>query len=202
MTSRALHTDDPPFVVGITGTIGAGKGETSRYLAERYGFVPLFVRSVVREELERRGLPVDRDRMRELANQIRSERGADWFVRELIRKAQNEHLPQVIIDSIRVPAEAEAVRDAGGIIIAVDADRKIRYKRVVERASETDRVSYEDFVRQEEAEMTGDGGVASQNLSAVVEGADVFFENNGALEELHQKIDALMAQLRVSPHEA
>ncbi len=186
-------------MVGITGTMGAGKGEVSRYLAQRYGFTPLFVRDAIKEALQARGLPVDRDHMRELANQLRAQHGADWFVRTLLDRARQQRLDRVIIDSIRAPAEAEAVREAGGIILAVDADRRLRYERVRARASETDQVSFEEFVRQEEAELTGAAGPNAQNLAAVMEDADVLLENDGSLDALHVKLDQLMAQLRIAP---
>ncbi|MDR0438308.1 MAG: AAA family ATPase, partial [Bacteroidales bacterium] len=51
------------MIIGITGTIGAGKGTIVDYLVSQKGFLHFSVRDFLSEEIERRGLPVNRDTM-------------------------------------------------------------------------------------------------------------------------------------------
>ena len=43
-------------IIGITGTIGAGKGTIVDYLVKEKGYVHYSVRAFIAEEIQRRGL--------------------------------------------------------------------------------------------------------------------------------------------------
>jgi dephospho-CoA kinase len=45
-------------IVGITGTIAAGKGTIAKILEEEHGFVSLSVREFLREKLAERGIEI------------------------------------------------------------------------------------------------------------------------------------------------
>ena len=63
------------MIIGITGSFGAGKGAVAEYLVEHKGFKHLSVRTLLTKEIEKRGLPLDRDSMAAVANQLRKEAG-------------------------------------------------------------------------------------------------------------------------------
>ena len=49
------------ITIGITGTLGAGKGTIVDYLVQNRGFVHYSVRAFLIEEIKRRGLEANRD---------------------------------------------------------------------------------------------------------------------------------------------
>ena len=49
------------LIIGITGTLGAGKGTVVEYLVEKQGFDHYSVRSFLLKEINRRGMPENRD---------------------------------------------------------------------------------------------------------------------------------------------
>ncbi|MBQ7073715.1 AAA family ATPase [bacterium] len=59
-------------IVGITGTNASGKGTIVDYLVKNKNFTHYSVRAFLIQELEKRNLPVDRDHMRELGNELRA----------------------------------------------------------------------------------------------------------------------------------
>jgi dephospho-CoA kinase len=179
-------------IIGITGTNGAGKSTIVDILKRNYNYKDFSVREYLTEELQNRGLEVNRDNMRDLANEIRENKGAGYIVKELYKKALNSNC-LCIIESIRCVGEIETLRDIAQksnsqfILLGVDADQKIRYERSIKRKGNLDQISFEQFKRLEELEMQSNDP-AKQNLKECLKRADVVFTNNGTLEELEIKV--------------
>lgn len=184
-------------MVGITGTIGAGKGTVVGYLVDEKGFHHYSARTLFIEELAKRSLPIDRDHMTELANALRAEHGPTYVFEQLFAQAQA--LGQdAVIESVRTVAEAQAIKTMeGAVLLAVDAPRKLRFERIRARKSELDNVTFEEFCAQEDREMSSTDP-NKQNIGAVLALADAVIENTGSLEELHHTIDRTLVDLGIA----
>jgi dephospho-CoA kinase len=183
------------MIVGLTGSFGAGKGEVARYLVEEKGFTHLSARALITEELEKRHLPVNRDTMTEVANDLRAKGGPTFLYERLIDKA-NQIKGDVVVESIRAVAEAEYTKAEGGVVIGVDANPELRFDRTQARGNETDQVSFEKWREQELAESNPDDPT-KQDIFGALKVSDFVIENNGSLEELHQRIETILKQLEV-----
>lgn len=179
-----------PVIIGLTSPNCAGKGEVARWLVEEYGFLHLSVRELLEEKLGERGRVNDRNAMRLLANELRAQHGHDYFVRVLCERACAQPRP-VVVESIRNPSEVRALRHCGARLFAVNADLRVRYERASKRGSSTDRVSFQEFCTQDDAEMFS-VNPHEQSVGGCVRSADVLFTNNGTVEELQAQIDAVM----------
>ncbi len=164
--------------------MGAGKGTVVDYLVTEKGFRHYSVRGFLREELERRNMPVNRDTLTAIANTLRAKHGPAYMAEQLFRQA-NISGKNCIIESIRTPGEIEALRkNESFYLLAIDADPRIRYQRIRKRNSETDNISYQVFIDNEQREMhTSDPN--KQNLAACIQRADHVIQNNGNVETLH-----------------
>ena len=180
-------------MIGITGTDGAGKGTVVDYLVEKKGFKRYHVRSLLLAEIEKKGLPKDRATMRLVANDIRREFGNDAFVTRFLEEARTHGDQFVIIDSIRAKAEADTLKKEGGILLCIDADRRIRYERIKERASSSDHVTYEEFILLEEREMN-DPDPSGMQKAEVMKMADHTITNDVSLEALYADVERFLAQ--------
>ncbi len=179
-------------IIGITGTLGAGKGTAVEHLLKS-GFKHYSVRDYLTRELIKRGEEVNRDTMVGLANSLRAEHGPSFIIEELYQEALASG-GDCIIESIRATGEIEALRAKGDfILLAIVADQHQRYERIRERQSETDQISFERFQADEAREMTN-SDPAKQNLAACIAAADLKLENNGSKEEFFVALDAALKE--------
>jgi dephospho-CoA kinase len=182
------------LIIGITGTLGAGKGTIVEYLVKEKGLVHFSVRGFISEEIVRRGLPVNRDSMVLVANDLRARHSPSYIVDQLYEKALLSS-NNCVIESIRTPGEIDSLRKKGNFeLFAVDAKPEKRFERIVERNSETDRISFLTFIENEQREMNSDDP-NKQNLKKCIELADYVFENNKSIADLQQKVEVVISQL-------
>jgi dephospho-CoA kinase len=182
------------MIIGITGTLGAGKGTVVEYLQSK-GFKHFWARGFFVQEVERRGLPVNRDTITQVANDMRALHGPGFFAKHAVEFAEREG-GNVVAESIRTVGEAEYLKKHGAILWAIDADKEVRYHRVIDRASETDKVTFEEFVAHEERELTNDDP-AKQNIQAVMAMADHVFHNDTSPEELFLDVQEALKEAGV-----
>lgn len=168
-----------PSLIGIAGTNGSGKDTTGVILADKFGYIFISVTTPMRVELERRGLPIDREHMRGLGNQWRREYGPAVLVDRAVdtyQKQPGKH-NGLAIASLRNPIEADRVHELGGIVIWVDAEPKLRYQRIqanatIRNRADEDMRTFEQFLAEEEAEMHGTSDAATLDMAIVKTKAD------------------------------
>src|SRR3990167_8321617 len=125
------------MIVGITGTLGAGKGTVAEYLHKKHGFIYLSVRNFFAEEVLKRGLMVSRETIGKVAGEVRAQHGETYPVEQLLARMGNAR--KVVVESLRTAPEAALLKSRGGVVWCIDADPKIRYQRTMGRALEKDR---------------------------------------------------------------
>lgn len=174
--------------------MGAGKGTVVEYLEKTRGFRHYSVRGFLMELIEKEGMLQNRDSMFLLGNRLRSEHGPSFITDQLYLKAVAAG-ENCIIESIRTPGEAASLKAKGNFtLLAVDADPKLRYGRITERGSETDSVSFETFIENEQREMSS-ADPNKQNLKECLRMADFILTNNGSREDLYAQVDAAIKQI-------
>ena len=182
------------MIIGITGTIGSGKGTVVEYLKKR-GFAHYSVSGILKEILKERGLPETRTYMSPLADELmkKHEGGVLFLAHE---RAEKSGIKDYILESIHRVSEADYVRSIGGVIIGVDADIRKRYERTVKRKEgEKDNVTFEEFLEHAKREDEGEKGTGP-NIRAVLKTANAVLMNNGTLDELHAQIDEILKQIK------
>ncbi len=179
------------MLIGLTGPNGGGKGEVASYLQGK-SFAYHSLSDVIRDEVRLRGDEPSRQNLIQTGNDLRQQYGFAVLAQRIL--ARIEDGTNTVIDSIRNPAEVEALRASGHFrLVLVDAPPDIRFRRLQSRNREADPKSYDDFLALEEREASG--GAHAQNLRQVEALADHSVQNDGTLTDLHHTTDLLLLQL-------
>lgn len=182
------------LIIGITGTLGAGKGTVVEYLVDNKDFNHYSVRDYITQEIKKRNLPVDRDHMVKVANDLRAKHSPSFIVDQLYATAVKAGTNS-IIESIRTPGEIESLRSKGHfVLIAVDAGLEARFQRIRLRDSETDHINFDKF-KEDEAKEMNSSDPNKQNLKKCIEVADFTIHNDGSIKDLCKQVDMILENL-------
>jgi len=180
-------------IIGLTGTFGAGKGEVSKILMNK-GYTYHSCSDVLRTELGHLGKEETIENLSKLGNEVREKLGAGELPRRLAAIIRKRKEKKSIVDSIRSAGEVEELRkEPDFVLVSVEAPIAVRYQRVKRRGRLGDDLNFEDFKRQEEAQMNGQG--SKQNLRKCMDIADYKILNDGTLEELRENVESVLDEI-------
>ena len=174
-------------VVCVTGMPGCGKEEILA-VAKDLGFSIVRMGDVVREEAQRRGLPITDSAVGGMATAEREARGFGiWAERTLPRI----HADRVVVDGLRGRAELDVFRKAFGealVVLAVHTSPKTRHERMLRRKREDDALTIEAVRARDLREL-------SWGLGEVIATADIMLVNESSLDEFRRQARVALERL-------
>lgn len=182
-------------ILAFVGAPAAGK-TVAATVARELGIPVITMGDVIREEVQRRGLPFTDEHLGAMANELRAKEGMDAIakrcvplIRALVEQAVHEAAkPVLVIDGIRGLAEVEAFKQAFGstfILVRIDAPFELRYARSQTRGRGDDALGRAEFKRREAREK-------QWGMGAAMEKADRAISNEGSLAAFKAQIRALL----------
>lgn len=102
----------------------------------------------------------------------------------MCKRLQGMDADIVILDGLRKEKEVPLVRERGGFLVYIMADKKVRYSRLKARAEKPDEIgmTWERFVEQDNAAPQ----LQIRHIGETM--ADAILQNNGAVGEFESKI--------------
>ncbi len=192
------------MIIGLTGTIGSGKSEISRYL-KTCGFSYVTISDLIREELRKRNLPLKREELQNLGNELRKLHGNNYWAKKAIETIGLNK--DGVIDGIRNIGEIEELRNLpNSFIIGIDAPENIRLmrakrrKRIIEGRLSSDSRSENEFKRIELRDRGLDEPSHGQQVLKCIEMADYVIINDSSLKALQENISSIVEKLKKSPY--
>ena len=174
---------------GLTGRNASGKTTVVDWLVEN-GYDAASCSDSIRTHLRNQGMDINRDNLIAGGRELRATHGPG-ILAEMLRDSHHD-APNLVIDSIRTPAEVEALRQRPDFrLIEIRASREVRWTRLQSRGRDGDPLDLETFVAQEEAELVA-ADDSGQALEATAELADIVIINDDDAETLRDALELLL----------
>jgi len=179
------------MLIGLTGRNASGKSTLVEWFSAK-GMESVSCSDSIREWLADQGIEATRQAMIEGGRELRRQGGPGVLAEMLLDSLDGV---DAVVDSIRTPAEVEALRSRGDfVLIEVTADVEVRWERMVERSRFGDAKEKETFLAQEEAESESNDD-AGQALNATAELADIKIVNDGSRKDLAAILEEVWEEL-------
>ena len=169
-------------VICITGMPGAGKNEVARFFEERSISI-VRMGDVVREEAERRRYKITPENLGKISVDLREEFGEEEIARRCLEQIEKMKDYVLVIEGIRSLEEIAFFRQKFGNIytLAVHSSQKTRFSRLKKRGRGDDTKLWKEFEERDLREL-------GYGLGGAIALADFMLVNEGALEELREKV--------------
>jgi len=180
------------IILGFVGELGAGKTVVCDYLKEKYNSNSYRFSGPLRDVLTRVYLDQTRENMQNLSTILRENFGQDLLAKIMAHDADSDSGKVVTVDGVRRFPDIEHLKKLDGFyLIYVSVDSKTRYERIIKRGQNPgeDKITYEEFLESEKSE-------ADKTITEVGEQADYKINNDGSLEDLNNKIEETIEEIR------
>lgn len=198
------------LIIGVVGQIAAGKGILVNYLTEKLGFTSFSLSTAVHREIEKKGIKKYTRRMlQDVGDDLRREYGDDVLAKRMLRQIESDkirynrssqlnRLNRVVIEGIRNLAEIEFLKkNSNFILIGVKVNRKLRFKRLLQRAKPWDPTNWYDFLKVDRRDLGIGQDKSGQNVAECLAYSDYILTNNKSLIEFENKISNLINSLNI-----
>lgn len=180
------------MIIAFVGKFASGKSEAADYISKNYGGEKFKFSQPLRDVIKRLYLEENIDNLSKLSEALRSQFGEDILAQIANKEIDSYEAEIKIAEGVLRLQDIKYLRKASDFyLVSVTANDKTRFNRMRDRkenAQESTK-SFEKFKQQEH-------NSSNETIPQVMKQADYTLENNGTLEEFHQKIDNLMKQLR------
>jgi dCTP deaminase len=194
-TDRELHREEKiaesekMMIIGLTGSLGAGKGVVSDYLKGK-GFERYVFSDILRDYANQNGIPQTREKLQDIGDKLRGQRGLNFLAELLYEKIKISGKKKIVVDGIRNPGEIEFFRKIEGFcLIAVDAPKEKRFKLLVARERLGDPLSWEEFLKLDARDKGIDQEESGQAVGKCINLADFILINDGELDEVISRLE-------------
>ena len=175
-------------IIALVGLAGSGKSSAVEYLTEK-GFPKIYFGGVIYKAMDEAGIEKTWDNQQKFREEIRRREGKDFVIKRVIKNIHdliNAGQNKIVLDGLYTWSEYKFLKHefpGQVVVIAIVTPKYLRYQRMakrIERPMQPHEVDQRDWSEIENLEKGGPIAIA-----------DYFIINDGSLEQLHQKIDAV-----------
>lgn len=175
-------------VIGIVGTIAAGKDTAGNHIADVFNIPSFEISSALKNICAENGVIPSRDNLIALGTQLAADHGDGYLVEYIL-----ERMPErAVITGMRQLGQIALLESSSRLtLLSIDADPSIRFERAKRNGKLGEAKSIEEFVAREIAENSAPN---AQRLFEVMELAKFHLSNEDSIEDLYTQLDLTFAK--------
>ncbi len=175
-------------VLGFTGLMASGKGESAKYLKEKHGASTYRFSTMLADALSRFYLEHSRDNFIKISEMMRSTFGEDIMAKTMAHDVDNDASQLIVVEGIRRMADIDYLSKLPNfVLVEIKADIKIRFERMKIRGEKADDAS------KTLAEFEADHQRSTElSILEVAKKATEIIDNDGTVEMLYKQLDDLV----------
>ena len=178
-------------IIAFTGMPFSGKSEAVK-IAKEMKIPVIRMGDMVWEETEKRGLELNDKNVGMIADNMRKQYGMDIWAEKTLEKIKSIKVNEkIVIDGVRNIEEIETFEEKLGddfLLIAVQVNDDLRYKRAMNRGREDDSMDLEMIKKRDKREL-------SWGLDNVIASSEIVVTNEGSQDEFRQKIRDILKKI-------
>lgn len=173
-------------IIAVVGLPGAGKTETAQFF-EKKGLPIISFGKIINDYIDQHNLPHSEEEHNKIRTQLRKEQGMEVFAKLNEQKIKEalENNPIIIIDGMRSWEEyaylKQHLEDIDIYILAIYADKGIRYKRIQGRESRNELFGVERDISE----------LMVTNMGPTIAFSDFLVKNNFSKQDLEDKLEQI-----------
>lgn len=174
--------------MGLVGPIASGKSTVADFFVAQ-GFSYFKLSDIIRQEVEERGLVMDRTTLQDVGNELREKFGGAVLAMRVADKIVKQGC-HAVVDGVRNPDEVFHLRDRlEAKMLRLESDYQTRLNRYLARATVRgeDPPTAEDFAQVNSRDLGAGEGEHGQRVKETMELADHMMVNNGSITDLTNK---------------
>ena len=168
--------------------MASGKDTAAEYLKGKYDAGIYSFSTMLADVLKRFYLDFSRDNLIKISEAMRRTFGEDIMAKTMAKDVENDGHELVVVSNARRPADVEYLsRLPHYVLVEIYADPGVRYERLAARGQKTD-----DSTKTFGQFMADHERSTELSILEVAKQAAEKINNNGSIEDLHRRLDALV----------
>jgi dephospho-CoA kinase len=171
-------------IIGITGAFGSGKTTAAEFFRNK-GYTVVVLSSLLEKEAEKRNLPLTREILQDIGNEMREKYGKGILLKKAL-----ESLPdtkKIVIDGLRNLGEVEELKKQGGILLAIVANREVRFTRLM-LLKRRERLTDKLFQMLDLRDMGVNEKITGLQTAFCIALADNYIDSNGTRDAFYEDL--------------
>ena len=180
------------YILGLVGEIASGKDTIAEYLVKNYGATTVSFSQPLRDIADRIYLEQSRKNLAALGKVLRAEFGQDILSKAIAQEVKQATSSIVVLPNVRLESDLKhLINEPNFILIAVEADQKIRYERLTKRRQNTDDAgkTWEEFLADSQLET-------EIHIRDLAQKALHKIDNNHGFVSLFEQIEQIIQTLK------
>lgn len=174
-------------IIGIIGPVGSGKDTVAEYISKKLNINSFQISQPLKDIAKEKSIEPTRENLIRIGSDLVKEKGPAYLAELCLEKISGN---SGIITGIRVLEIIDYLRENSDfVLLSIDADVEIRFKRSAERGKLGEAETLEEFIKKEELENSPPN---VQRLLECMKLADYSITNEDSLEDLFKEVDKFL----------